>query len=104
MPNNSKKIHVIGIDTSSVESFFEAKKKPILESERITGPQRILDSFKNWLTDKNIKNHKFEFISTDKLTIEVLVDFHQKNSKAIKKKFFYVNLFKPCLMSQSRYT
>lgn len=27
MPDESKQIHVIGIDTSSVESFFEAKKK-----------------------------------------------------------------------------
>ena len=31
MPNESKQIHVIGIDTSNVESFFEAKKKPILK-------------------------------------------------------------------------
>ena len=68
MPNESKQIHVIGIDTSSAESFFEAKKNPIFKAERITGPQRILDSFKNWLKDKNIKNHKFEFISTDKLS------------------------------------
>ena len=59
MPDESKQIHVIGIDTSSVESFFEAKKKPIFEAEIITGPQRILDSFKTWLKDKNIKNHKF---------------------------------------------
>ncbi len=74
MPNESKKIHVIGIDTSSAESFFEAKKNTIFKAERITGPQRILDSFKNWLKDKNIKNHKFEFISTDKLNdfIDVL--------------------------------
>ena len=41
MPNESNQIHVIGIDTSSVESFFEAKKKPIFKAERITGPQRI---------------------------------------------------------------
>ncbi len=27
MPNESNQIHVIGIDTSNVESFFEAKKK-----------------------------------------------------------------------------
>ena len=67
MPDESKQIHVIGIDTSSVESFFEAKKKPIFKSERIAGPQRILNSFKIWLKDKNIKDHKFEFIETDKL-------------------------------------
>ena len=67
MTNESKQIHVIGIDTSSVESFFEVKKKQIFEAERITGPQRILDSFKTWLKDKNLKNHKFEFIATDKL-------------------------------------
>ena len=67
MPDESKQIHVIGIDTSSVESFFEAKKKPIFKAERITGPQRILDSFKTWLKDKNIKNNKFEFFATEKL-------------------------------------
>jgi len=68
MPNESKQIHVIGIDTSSIDSFFEAKKRSIFKAERITGPQRILDSFKTWLKDKNIKNHNFEFISTDKLS------------------------------------
>ena len=67
MPNESKQIHVIGIDTSCIESFFEAKKKIILKAERITGPQRILDSFKTWLKAKNIKDHKFDFIATDKL-------------------------------------
>ena len=67
MANESIQIHVIGIDTSNVESFFEAKKKPIFNAERITGPKRILDSFKTWLKDKNIKNHKFEFIATDNL-------------------------------------
>ncbi|WP_269625356.1 precorrin-6y C5,15-methyltransferase (decarboxylating) subunit CbiE [Prochlorococcus marinus] len=67
MLKESKQIHVIGIDTSSVESFFESKKKQIFTAERITGPKRILDSFKTWLKHKNIKNHKFEFIATDKL-------------------------------------
>ncbi len=67
MPNELNQIHVIGIDTSNDESFFEAKKKPILKAERIAGPQRILDSFKIWLKENNIKNQKFEFISTDKL-------------------------------------
>ena len=79
MPNESKQIHVIGIDTSSVESFFEAKKKPIFEAEIITGPQRILDSFKTWLKDKNIKNHKFEFIATDKLND--FIDLLKKGKK-----------------------
>ena len=59
MPNESKQIHVIGINTSNDESFFEAKKEPILKAERITGPQRILNTFKTWLKEKNIKNHKF---------------------------------------------
>jgi precorrin-6Y C5,15-methyltransferase (decarboxylating) len=67
MPDESKQIQVIGIDTSNVESFFEAKKNSIFKAERITGPQRILDSFKTWLKGENIKNHKFEFIATDKL-------------------------------------
>ena len=79
MRNESKQIHVIGIDTSSVESFFEAKKKPIFKAERITGPQRILDSFKTWLKDKNIKNHKFEFIPTDKL--DDFIDLLKKDKK-----------------------
>ncbi len=79
MPNESKQIHVIGIDTSSVESFFEAKKKPIFKAERITGPQRILDSFKTWLKDKNIKNHKFEFVATDKLND--FIDLLKKGEK-----------------------
>jgi precorrin-6Y C5,15-methyltransferase (decarboxylating) len=79
MPDESKQIHVIGIDTSSVESFFEAKKKPIFEAEIITGPQRILDSFKTWLNDKNIKNHKFEFIATDKLND--FIDLLKKGKK-----------------------
>ena len=79
MPDESKQIHVIGIDTSSVESFFEAKKKPIFKAERITAPQRILDSFKTWLKDKNIKNHKFEFIPTDKL--DDFIDLLKKDKK-----------------------
>ncbi len=67
MPNESKQIHVIGIDTSSGESFFETRKTPIFKAERIFGPERILDSFKTWLKESNIKNHKFEFVATDKL-------------------------------------
>ena len=79
MLNESKQIHVIGIDTSSVESFFEAKKKTILNAERITGPQRILDSFKSWSKNKNIKNDKYEFISTDKLS--EFIDLLKKQDK-----------------------
>ena len=79
MPDESKQIHVIGIDTSSVESFFEAKKKPIFKAERITGPKRILDSFKTWLKDKNIKNNKFEFFATDKLND--FIDLLKKDKK-----------------------
>jgi len=79
MSNESKQIHVIGIDTSNVESFFESKEKQIFKAERITGPKRILDSFKTWLKDKNIKNHKFEFITTDKLN--VFIDLLKKEEK-----------------------
>ena len=79
MPKESKQIHVIGIDTSCAESFFEAKKKQIFKAERITGPKRILDSFKTWLKDKNIKNNKFEFISTDKLNN--FIDLLKKETK-----------------------
>ena len=79
MPDESKQIHVIGIDTSSVEKFFEAKKKPIFKAERIAGPQRILDSLETWLKDKKIKNHKFEFIPTDKL--DDFIDLLKKDKK-----------------------
>ena len=83
MPDESKQIHVIGIDTSSIESFFEAKKKSIFKAERIFGPKRILDSFKTWLKDKKIKNHKFEFIATDKLNnfIDQLKKEEKKTTK-----------------------
>ena len=67
MPDESKQIHVIGIDTSNVENFFESKKNSIFKAERITGPQRILDSYKTWLKNKNIESRKFEFIATEKL-------------------------------------
>jgi len=79
MPNESKQIHVIGIDTSCAESFFEAKKKQIFKAERVTGPQRILDSFKTWLKDKDIKNQKFEFFATDKLND--FIDLLKKREK-----------------------
>ncbi len=62
----TKKIHVIGIDTSNVELCFESKKKQILKVDRIAGPKRILDSFKTWL-NKNKVNYKGDLISTDKL-------------------------------------
>ncbi|WP_269617339.1 precorrin-6y C5,15-methyltransferase (decarboxylating) subunit CbiE [Prochlorococcus marinus] len=79
MPNESKQIHVIGIDTSCAESFFEAKKKQIFKAERVAGPQRILDSFKTWLKNKDIKNQKFEFIATDKLN--EFIDLLKKRKK-----------------------
>tara|TARA_Y100001968_G_scaffold6804_1_gene5952 strand:- start:178 stop:1464 length:1287 start_codon:yes stop_codon:yes gene_type:complete len=67
MPNEPKKIFVIGIDTSSVEKFFETKEKQIFKSERIAGPQRIIDSLKIWLKKKKERNYNGDFISTDKL-------------------------------------
>ena len=67
MRDESNHIHVIGVDTSSVENFFESKIETISKAERIAGPKRILDSFKNWSMHKNIKPHKFDFICTDKL-------------------------------------
>ena len=79
MPNESKQIHVIGIDTSNVESFFEAKREPIFKAERIAGPQRILDTFKIWLKDKNIKSHKFEYVATEKLN--AFTDILKKKDK-----------------------
>ena len=74
MPDDSKKIHVLGIDTSNVEFVFESKEKQIFKAERIAGPQRIIDSFKIWLKKKKINNYKGEFIYTDKLShfIDVL--------------------------------
>ncbi len=67
MPNESKKIHVVGIDTSCVESYFEAKEKQISQAERIAGPQRILNSFEIWLKTKKVNFFNGEFISTDNL-------------------------------------
>ena len=67
MLNESRHIHVIGIDTSNIDNFFEAKEKQILNSERIAGPQRIINSFKIWLEKKKLKSFKGELIKTDKL-------------------------------------
>ncbi len=67
MFNKSKQIHVIGIDTSNIESLFDAKEKQIFNAERIAGPQRIIDSFNKWLKKKKLNNYNFQFISTDKL-------------------------------------
>tara|TARA_Y100001968_G_scaffold7768_1_gene6609 strand:+ start:5331 stop:6617 length:1287 start_codon:yes stop_codon:yes gene_type:complete len=67
MSNESKQIHVIGIDTSNVESFFDSKEKQIFKAARVAGPKRILDAFKLWLKKKNLKNYYVEFISTDRL-------------------------------------
>ena len=53
MNNDDKQIQVIGINTSSVEFFFESKEKQILKAERIAAPQRILELLKIWL-QKNI--------------------------------------------------
>ena len=80
MSNESIQINVIGIDTSSVESFFEAKKKLIFKAEIIAGPQRILDSFKTWLEFKELEQNKFMFIETEKLR-----DFIDKLKKEEKK-------------------
>ncbi len=67
MSDESKQIHVLGIDTSNVEFFFESKKNQIFKAERVAGPQRIIDSFKIWLKKKKINNYKVDFIYTDKL-------------------------------------
>lgn len=79
MLNESNQIHVIGVDTSRTECFFEAKKESILKAERITGPKRILESFKIWLNKKNIEIYKFEFICTDKLSN--FIDLLKKEEK-----------------------
>ena len=67
MPNESKQIQVIGIDTSSIEYFFEAKEKQIFKAQRIAGPKRIIDSLKIWLKEKKEFQYKGDFIYTDKL-------------------------------------
>jgi len=79
MPNESKQITIIGIDTSNVEIFFEAKEKQIFEAERIAGPQRIINSLKIWLKKKKVTNYKGHFISTDKLN--ELIDVLKKEEK-----------------------
>ena len=85
MPNESKQIHVIGINTSNVESFFEAKKTPIFKAERITGPKRILDSFKTWLKAKNIPDS--EMMRTFNCGIGFCLIAPSKNLKKIKNSF-----------------
>ncbi len=67
MQRETKQIHVIGIDTSSVEKIFDSKEKQIFKAERIAGPQRILDSFKIWVKTKKANNYRGEFIATDQL-------------------------------------
>ena len=67
MPNESKQIKVIGVDTSNIELCFESNEKQILNAERIAGPQRILDSFGIWLKKKKLYKFNRDFISTDKL-------------------------------------
>ena len=67
MSDEPKQIQVIGIDTSNVQSFFEAKEKKIFKAERIAGPKRILDSFKIWLKNRPTSNFSAELIATDKL-------------------------------------
>ena len=79
MLNESKQIHVIGIDTSNLESIFEAKESQIFKFERVAGPKRILDSFKIWLKGKKTNIFKGEFISTDKLN--GFVDLLKKDEK-----------------------
>jgi len=82
MPNESKQIHVIGINTSCVESFFESKEEQIFNSERIAGPERILDSFKIWLKKKKVQIYQGEFISTDKLK-EFIAVLKKEDKKTI---------------------
>ena len=67
MPNESKQIKVIGVDTSNIELCFESNEKQIFNAERIAGPQRILDSFGIWLKKKKLYKFNGDFISTDKL-------------------------------------
>ena len=67
MRSEPKQIHVIGIDTSNIEFFFEAKENQIFKAERIAGPQRIIDSLKIWLKEKKASDYGGEFIYTDKL-------------------------------------
>ena len=67
MSDDSKNIHVIGIDTSNAQNFFEAKERQIFKAERIAAPKRIIDSLKIWLKKKELKTYKGEFIFTDKL-------------------------------------
>ena len=68
MHNESTQIHVIGIEASCTESFFEAKEKIILNAEKIAAPKRFLNSFKIWLQKKNINTFDPDLFTTDKLT------------------------------------
>ena len=52
MQNDSKQIHVIGVNASSIENLFESKEKQIFKAERVAGPTRVLNAFKIWLKQK----------------------------------------------------
>ena len=82
MFNEPKKIHVIGINTSNVEYFFESKQNQILKAERIAGPKRILYSFKIWLKKKKMSLDNFELIHTDKLN-DFIVELKKEDKKTI---------------------
>ncbi len=79
MPNESKQIHVIGIEASNAESFFDSKEKLILKAERVAGPKRFLDLFKIWVKKNNFLNLNHELISTDKLND--FISFLKKEEK-----------------------
>ena len=82
MINETKKIHVIGIDTSNIESFFESKETQIFKAQRIAGPKRIIDLFKIWLKKKKVQIYQGEFISTDKLK-EFIAVLKKEDKKTI---------------------
>ena len=67
MPYESKQIQVIGIDPSKIEICFESRKKQIFQAERIAGPNRIIDSLKDWLKKRNGNFFTGDLISTDQL-------------------------------------
>ena len=67
MPDESKQIQIVGIDTSSIEFFFEKKETQIFQAQRIAGPKRIIDSLEIWLKEKKEKQYNGDFIYTDKL-------------------------------------
>ena len=58
-------IHVIGIDASGFDSLSVNQVELILQSKKIAGPNRILETFSSWWVHKKLDIEKPELISNN---------------------------------------